>query len=72
MFADFFIEGMKVYGHKDCFTSKGGKGVALSRLGTMIDGHFRNGLRNGYCEEIYDDGDDQGSEIKGEFKDGKQ
>ena len=44
-FADFPINNVFVYGEKDCFTSKGGKGVGVNYKNSLkIIGEFKKGL----------------------------
>jgi len=61
---------LKIFGHKDCFTDKGGFGVAQGRSKSMLVGTFKNGLCEGYCE-YFKSGVCEGTNIKGVFKEGK-
>jgi len=64
----FAIEGFYVYGHKDCFTAKGGEGVAFMGP-TKITGSFKHGIMNGLCTFIQ-----MGNKMvvdEGEFLNGK-
>lgn len=67
--ANFFINGKKIFGHKDCFTEVGGQGVAIGKLLSKTTGNFKQGKMNGICEE-WRLGDKEGTVIKGTFKDG--
>lgn len=45
--ANFFINGKKIFGHKDCFTEVGGQGVAIGKLLSKTVGSFKQGKMNG-------------------------
>ena len=45
--ANFFINGKKIFGHKDCFTEVGGQGVAIGKLLPKTVASFKQGKMNG-------------------------